>query len=146
MLGRPVGDKPDRRRGQVLPGPVLHGRPHHTAVNFTTDSRSISLAEQTLTPGATYKWRVRAVDGSGIPLAWSAEQIFVAPTAPGPTVTTLAASGATPVLEWTPTAAQQSYEVEIYKGTDPTFPVASKVASPVSTRPPRTPDSPSRPG
>ena len=109
-----------------------------TAVNFTTDGRSIALAEQALTPGATYKWRVRAVDGSGIPLAWSAEQSFVAPTAPGPTVMTPAAAGATPSLAWTPTAAQESYDVEIYKGTDPTFPAASKVASPVSTSTPYT--------
>ena len=114
-------------------GQLSTGTLSDTAVNFTTDMRSIVLAEQSLTPGATYKWRVRAVDGSGIPLTWSTEQSFTAPTAPGPTVSAPATPGATPVLEWTPTAAQKSYEVEIYRGTDPAFPSMSKVGSTVST-------------
>jgi len=93
---------------------------------LTTDATGYTPIHKTYADGA-YTWHVRAIDASGTALAWSADGAFQkkssvpAPLAP-------AAFDTLPVLRWTPTSFAASYDVEIYRGVDPSFPAGSKIS------------------
>ena len=83
-------------------------------------------------PDSVYYWRVQAIDGSGQALTrtdageepWSFQKVSGQPQSLLATV----ASGL-PTLSWAPLTHAGSYTVEIYRGTDTTYPAVNKVAS-----------------
>jgi hypothetical protein len=96
-----------------------------------TDATGYTPVGKTYQEG-TYTWRVRAIDGANIALAWSVTRTFdKKSSAPTPLVTS--STVRLPVLRWTPTSFASSYEIEIYRGSDPVFPLANKVGATLSS-------------
>jgi hypothetical protein len=92
-----------------------------------TDSTGHTPVAKTYQDGA-YTWRVRAIDAAGMPLAWSSVRTFdKTSSVPTPLATTSPVQ--IPVLRWNPTAFAKDYQVEIYRGTDPVFPLGTKVGA-----------------
>lgn len=100
--------------------------------------------------GETYYFRVRGYDGTGSPLAWSSDRCVDTPGATpcsfvynsqsgSPSGLTKAGDGPTPTLAWSPMTAAASYEVQLFTGTDPGFPLGNKVADATAAYPAWTP-------
>ena len=94
-------------------------------------------------PDSVYYWRVQAIDGSGQALTrsdagqapWSFQKVSGQPQSLVATV----ASGL-PSLSWTPLTHAGSYTVEIYRGTDSTYPAVNKVRTDTTYYAAFTPD------
>jgi hypothetical protein len=80
-----------------------------------------------------YTFRVRAIDAAGQALAWSTEPAFTKSSSAPANPTTSAATLRLPTLSWDATAFAKSYQVEIYRGVDPTYPGGSQEGSTLTT-------------
>lgn len=77
----------------------------------------------------TYYWRVAAVDGAGQRLTWSDVAQFVPVLMPAPSSLSVAGQGSMASLIWSPTRGAAKYEVELFTGTSPDFPIGNRVAT-----------------
>lgn len=95
-------------------------------------------------PDSVYYWRVQALDeakqlltssGNDKPVGyWTFQK---SSSAPATTATTVVHG--MPTLTWSATAAAGSYQVEVFRGTDPNFPSANRVATGTTYYPAFTP-------
>jgi len=95
--------------------------------DVTTDATGYSPINKTYADGS-YTWRVRAIDASGTGLAWSSSSAFQKRSSV-PTPLTPAASTTLPALTWSPTPFAASYDLEVYRGVDPSFPAGSRITT-----------------
>ena len=90
-------------------------------------------------PDGVYFWRVRGIDGGGIPLTssptWTFQKSSGVPVLSDATVT-----AGLPTFTWTPRAYSSGYIVEVYKGPDPAYPAANRVLNVTTKLPAYTPD------
>lgn len=83
----------------------------------TVDQTTFTSFASTYPEGTVY-WRVRAIDGSGNPMVWSATEEFEK-RSPIPQLTTPADGdelGADYAFSWTPLAYAASYDIDIFAG------------------------------
>ena len=102
-----------------------------TTANFTSVIDTVSTLDQTayLAPTLTYPdgplyARIRAWDRTGNPLTWGDPISFTKSSPPPSGLTPMAGASVTgtPLLQWTPMASAQQYDVEIYR--NPSSPIS----------------------
>jgi large repetitive protein len=99
-----------------------------TRISELVDETSFEAVDSLLADGFYY-WRVQAVDGAKLDLTPSDDRTFTKVSSKPATLTATQIEGtALPVLSWDSLPYVGSYVVEIYTGTDPTFPASAKTS------------------
>jgi hypothetical protein len=98
------------------------------ATTVTTETARFSTAGLRLEPSTMYRWRVRAIDGGLLPLAWSEGDEFQLPSFSGPNaLPTQNDQTGHPCLTWEAASLASGYEVEVFDGTDEDYPQSARV-------------------
>ncbi len=98
------------------------------ATTLLTETPTITTSEMDLEPSSVYRWRVRAIDGGLLPLPWSQGSDFTMASYPGPSgLTVVNDLTEQPCLTWDPAAHASGYLLEIYSGSDPSYPESARV-------------------
>lgn len=106
------------------------------AQTLLTETPTITTSDLTLDPTAVYRWRVRAIDGGLLPLAWSQGTEFTMASYPGPSgLSVFDDSSVQPCLAWDPAAHASGYTVEVYRGQDPSYPDSARVVEQATSYP-----------
>jgi hypothetical protein len=84
-------------------------------------------------PDGPYTWQVRGIDAAGTALDWSASKAFTKTSSAPTSLDDETSSVRLPVLDWEATSFAKSYELELYRGTDPTFPSGNKEGATLTT-------------
>jgi hypothetical protein len=98
----------------------------------STDATGYTPIGQAYTDGP-YTFRVRAIDAAGQALAWSTAPAFTKSSSAPANPTTSASTLRLPILSWDATAFAKNYQVEIYRGVDPTYPGGSQEGPTLTT-------------
>jgi hypothetical protein len=99
------------------------------ATTLITETAALTTSDLDLAPSSEYRWRVRAIDGGLLPLPWSQGPEFTMPAYPGPDgLSTGNDATRQPCLTWDASAHASGYTVEVYRGTNPAYPISAKIA------------------
>jgi hypothetical protein len=114
-----------------------------TIDNRVVDQTYYTPFDRTYAEGPLY-WRVRAIDGSGNELTWSATRTLTK-TSPAPTMVAPAANAnvtSVPAFVWTPQAYAAEYFIEVYKNADLQFSPANRIVTATTAHAEFTPADP----